>query len=86
MEARLLGSAGWFAARGRETTCVLVRDDEAALLLDAGTGLQRLVGSDLLDGVASLDIVLTHFHLDRVAGLNAVPALARPRRRPASSG
>ncbi|MDQ6749549.1 MAG: MBL fold metallo-hydrolase [Actinomycetota bacterium] len=46
------------------------------LLLDAGTGVQRLVEDPgLLDGVGRLDIVLTHFHLDHVAGLSYLPAL-----------
>lgn len=46
------------------------------LLLDAGTGVQRLVEDPkLLDGVNRLDIVLTHFHLDHVAGLSYLPAL-----------
>ncbi len=46
-------------------------------MLDAGTGLRRLVTEPaFLDGVRSLDIVLTHFHLDHVCGLAYVPALA----------
>ena len=40
-----------------------------ALLLDAGSGARRLVGSDLLDGVERLHVVLTHFHMDHVVGL-----------------
>jgi ribonuclease BN (tRNA processing enzyme) len=53
-----------------------VRRGEDALVLDAGTGLQRLVADPaLLDGVQRLDIVLTHFHLDHVCGLGYVPAL-----------
>jgi ribonuclease BN (tRNA processing enzyme) len=50
------------------------------LLIDAGTGVQRLVEDpELLEGVGSVDIVLTHFHLDHVAGLSYLPALpARP--------
>lgn len=38
--------------------------------------MQRLVEDPkLLDGVKRLDIVLTHFHLDHVAGLSYLPAL-----------
>ena len=52
------------------------RGKEHGLLLDAGTGLRRLVSEpELLDGVRSLDIALTHFHLDHVCGLAYVPAL-----------
>lgn len=60
----------------RETTCVLLRQDQDALLLDAGTGLRRLVTDPaLLAGVRRLDIALTHFHLDHVCGLAYTPAL-----------
>jgi len=46
------------------------------LVIDAGTGLSRLVeNAELLEGVRTLDIVLTHFHLDHVVGLAYLPAL-----------
>lgn len=55
---------------------MLVRDGSAALVLDAGTGLRRLITSpELLDGVERIDIALTHFHLDHVCGLGYAPAL-----------
>jgi ribonuclease BN (tRNA processing enzyme) len=45
-------------------------------MIDAGTGVGRLIEHpELLDGVTQLDIVLTHFHLDHVAGLAYLPAL-----------
>jgi ribonuclease BN (tRNA processing enzyme) len=45
-------------------------------VLDAGTGLRRLITEPArLDGVRTLDIVLTHFHLDHTCGLGYVPAL-----------
>ena len=76
MRAWVLGSGGWIPTEERETACALVREGESALLLDAGTGLSRLVeDSALLDGVLRLDIALTHFHLDHVCGLAYVPAL-----------
>jgi ribonuclease BN (tRNA processing enzyme) len=47
------------------------------LLLDAGTGVRRLVTEpELLEGVERVSVVLTHFHLDHVfglAGANALP-------------
>jgi ribonuclease BN (tRNA processing enzyme) len=55
---------------------VFVRAGEDALLLDAGTGLRRLVTDPgLLEGVRRLDVALTHFHLDHICGLAYVPAL-----------
>jgi ribonuclease Z len=47
-----------------------VRRGGDALLIDCGTGAARLLAERrLLDGVARLDVVLTHFHLDHSGGL-----------------
>jgi ribonuclease BN (tRNA processing enzyme) len=74
--AILLGSGGWIPTSRRETCCAYLRDGDRALVIDAGTGIQRLIErQELLDGVERLDIVLTHFHLDHVAGLSYLPAL-----------
>jgi ribonuclease BN (tRNA processing enzyme) len=76
MEARLLGCGGFVPTRARGTACVYLREGEDLLLLDAGTGLSRLIeDSELLDGVKRLYIVLTHFHLDHIVGLPYVAAL-----------
>lgn len=55
---------------GGNTSCVEVSlDDEAALVLDAGTGIRRL-GAELLErGTRRVDLVLTHLHLDHLEGL-----------------
>jgi ribonuclease BN (tRNA processing enzyme) len=72
----ILGGGGWFPAHGRQTACALLRDGESAILIDAGTGVGRLIERpQLLHGVSRLDIVLTHFHLDHVAGLAYLPAI-----------
>ncbi len=76
LKAWTLGTGGWIPTEKRETICVLVRDGDDALLLDAGSGLRHLVGGPaLLEGVRRLDVLLTHFHLDHVCGLSYVPAL-----------
>jgi ribonuclease BN (tRNA processing enzyme) len=75
-EAVLLGSGGWIPTSRRATCSALVRREEHALLIDAGTGIGRLMEEEgLLDGVRSLELVLTHFHLDHVVGLAYLPAL-----------
>lgn len=72
----LLGSGGWIPTRRRETCCAYLRHGDRVLIIDAGTGVQRLVEDlDLLSGVERIDLVLTHFHLDHVAGLSYLPAL-----------
>jgi ribonuclease BN (tRNA processing enzyme) len=74
----ILGGGGWFPAHGRQTACALLRRGEHAVLIDAGTGVGRLVEQpSLLDGIQQLDIVLTHFHLDHLAGLAYLPAALR---------
>ncbi|HYX88522.1 MAG TPA: MBL fold metallo-hydrolase [Gaiellaceae bacterium] len=79
MKAWLLGSGGWISTAERATTSVLVREGGRALVVDAGTGLHRLVTEPaLLAGAERLDLVLTHFHLDHVAGLAYLPALDLP--------
>jgi ribonuclease BN (tRNA processing enzyme) len=77
----VLGSGGWISTSERATCSALVRRRDAALLIDAGTGVGRLVERpDLLEGIGRLDLILTHFHLDHVVGLSYLPALPlRPR-------
>jgi ribonuclease BN (tRNA processing enzyme) len=72
----ILGSGGWFSAHGRQTASALLRVDGRAVMIDAGTGIATLVERpELLDGLDGLDILLTHFHLDHVAGLAVLPAV-----------
>jgi ribonuclease BN (tRNA processing enzyme) len=71
--ATILGSGGFVPTGRRETSSVLLRgDDGAAVLIDAGTGLRRLVtdrDAQLGDWGGRLDVLLTHFHIDHVCGL-----------------
>jgi ribonuclease BN (tRNA processing enzyme) len=72
----ILGGGGWFPAHGRQTASALLRADHRAVMIDAGTGVATLIERpELLDGLDALDILLTHFHLDHVAGLAALSAV-----------
>lgn len=72
----ILGGGGWFPAHGRQTACALLRDGNSAIMIDAGTGVSRLIERpELLEGIERLDILLTHFHLDHLAGLAYLPAM-----------
>ena len=76
MHGVVLGSGGWFPTSRRQTCSALLRRGSDVLVIDAGTGLQRILERpDLVEGVENVDIVLTHFHLDHVVGLSLVPAL-----------
>jgi phosphoribosyl 1,2-cyclic phosphodiesterase len=55
---------------GGNTSCVEVAlDGEAALILDAGTGI-RALGADLVErGTRHIHLFLTHLHMDHLEGL-----------------
>lgn len=75
-EVTILGGGGWIPVAERATCSVLLRREERAVLIDAGTGVERIVADpSLLEGVNELELVLTHFHLDHVAGLAYLPGL-----------
>lgn len=64
MKLVLLGTAGYHPNRWRQTSCFAI--PEAGVVLDAGTGLHRLASRVQTD---TLDIYLSHAHLDHVVGL-----------------
>lgn len=76
MRVTLWGTRGSLAAPGPETVryggntaCVEVRGKRNALLvLDAGTGIQRL-GAMVRGGRGRIDLLLTHLHMDHIQGL-----------------
>ncbi len=72
MKVVLLGTAGYHPNERRHTSCILL--PEAGVMLDAGTALFR--AGKRLQG-ASLDIFLTHTHLDHVVGLTYLFDLVR---------
>ena len=73
---RILGAGGWIPTGTHATCSALLREGPDAVLIDAGTGIERLVSDrSLLEGVERLELVLTHFHLDHVAGLAYAPGL-----------
>jgi phosphoribosyl 1,2-cyclic phosphodiesterase len=65
-----VASAGPQTARyGGNTACVEVRAADGTLVvLDAGTGIQRL-GNELEGDLRRIDILLTHLHMDHIQGL-----------------
>lgn len=59
-----LGTAGYHPSEDRDTSCYFL--PEAGVVLDAGTGLHRLIGRI---ETSHLDILLSHAHLDHCMGL-----------------
>ncbi len=74
-----LGTNGFIPTYGRQTQCYLVRRGGSVMVLDAGTGLGRLLEAPLanaLAGLERLEIVLTHYHLDHTVGISYLTAVA----------
>ncbi len=67
MRVHCLGTTGYHPSSTRHTACYYLPDQ--ALVLDAGTGLFRLIECLRLSPKRSLDILLSHAHLDHVVGL-----------------
>lgn len=67
MNILCLGTTGYHPSPMRHTACYYL--PEADLVLDAGTGLFRLTEQLLRDPRQTLDIFLSHAHLDHVIGL-----------------
>jgi ribonuclease BN (tRNA processing enzyme) len=77
--ATILGSGGFIPTGTRETSCLLLLPErtDLAVVVDAGTGLRRLITDpSLLAGRRRLEVLLTHFHIDHVCGLAYLTELA----------
>ncbi|MCC6508014.1 MAG: MBL fold metallo-hydrolase [Pirellulaceae bacterium] len=67
MKVHCLGTTGYHPSPTRHTACYYL--PEAGLVLDAGTGMFGLTALLLAEPRDSLDIFLSHAHLDHVIGL-----------------
>jgi ribonuclease BN (tRNA processing enzyme) len=68
------GTNGFFESFGRQTACYVIPRDKKLIILDAGSGLFRFAepfGKDLLKNADSVDILLSHYHLDHTFGFYA---------------
>lgn len=67
MKLHCLGTTGFHPSPSRHTACYYL--PELSLVLDAGTGIFRIVEHLLKEPKKSLTILLSHAHLDHVVGL-----------------
>lgn len=75
-----LGSMGWIPVRRRQTCCYAMEYRDRLIVLDAGTGLARFMeprGQAVLNRYDTIYLLLSHFHLDHIAGLIYLPAIFR---------
>jgi ribonuclease BN (tRNA processing enzyme) len=86
MQVKIWGCRGSIAAPGPETlhyggntSCVEVRvgSGDPLIILDAGTGIQRLGVSLERDPPSAVHLLLSHLHLDHLLGLGFFSALWR---------
>jgi len=64
-----LGCAGWMPHHGWQTMSYLLNYRNEVFLLDAGTGVARLkTRPHLLEKLHRVNLLLSHFHLDHLAG------------------
>ena len=70
-----LGAGGWIPNKHFETACYAFRHGRNLFLLDAGSGITRLLDPTdenlvaLKEGIARVFILLSHYHLDHSHGL-----------------
>lgn len=70
MRVIFLGTNGWFDTATGHTLCVLIKTSRFDIVLDAGSGFFRL--DRYIDGVKPLFLLLSHFHMDHIAGLHGL--------------
>jgi ribonuclease BN (tRNA processing enzyme) len=71
-----LGTSGWLATETRESACFLVPSGDSVILLDAGTGMKRLLNPpEVYQKAKEVHLFLSHYHLDHTVGLTYAPAV-----------
>ena len=70
METIFLGTNGWYDSPTGNTVCALIKTRRFDIVLDAGNGLYKL--DQYIDGKKPVFILLSHYHLDHIAGLHTI--------------
>ncbi len=70
MRVHCLGTTGYHPSPSRHTACYYLPDQ--GLLLDAGTGMLSLTKYLMAEPRESLDLILSHAHLDHTVGLTFI--------------
>jgi len=70
MDLVFLGTNGWYDNRDGNTVCAVLRTKKYDIVLDAGNGLYKL--DQFIDGKKPVILLLSHFHIDHIAGLHTL--------------
>ena len=70
MKLIFLGTNGWYDSGTGNTVCTLIKTRRCDIVLDAGSGIHKL--DKYCDGTKPVFILLSHFHLDHLAGLHTL--------------
>jgi ribonuclease BN (tRNA processing enzyme) len=76
MKLIFLGTNGWYDTPAGNTLCVLLRCRDTDIVLDAGSGFQKL--DRYPAGKRRTSLFLSHLHLDHIIGLHTLPKLRFP--------
>ncbi|MDP2866881.1 MAG: MBL fold metallo-hydrolase [Elusimicrobiota bacterium] len=68
MKIVFLGTNGWYDTPTGNTVCALIKTKRWDIVLDAGNGIYKL--DQYCDGTKPVFLLLSHFHLDHIAGLH----------------
>jgi ribonuclease BN (tRNA processing enzyme) len=79
MDGHFLGTNGWYDTETGNTICTLIRTDRWEILLDAGYGIARADRHLTADPDNPTFLLLSHFHLDHVAGLHTLAKFRFPK-------
>ena len=71
-----LGTNGWFDTQTGSTICTLIETPREYIILDAGMGIHK--ADRYIRGKKPVYIMLSHFHLDHIAGLHVLPKFTFP--------
>ncbi len=79
MDVHFLGTNGWYDTETGNTICTLIRTDGWDILLDAGYGIAKADRHLATDPAGPAVLLLSHFHLDHVAGLHTLAKFRFPK-------
>ena len=74
-EVVFLGTNGWYDTPTGNTICILVKSGPFNIIFDAGNGFHKV--DDYIDEGGTIFLLLSHFHLDHIAGLHILNKMKR---------